>query len=625
MATTDPVSVVIEIIDQFSDDLAKLQAELDKIDGTSLDVDLDIDSAAEVAKTKAELDALDREQIDVETNVKNDPGKSILDSITDATDRADLAIRQMNQRYEDMFDGQPADMGLFVSRDERPTPAFDVNIDPVVDALDTVDERIETTLDKSFEVDPFEGRGLTIPEMDLRQMESVGTSLDEIDDAFDLFDRRQKKSGSRNGLLGKMTGPLSMMVGGIGGSLSTAVGGALAEMGKIDLPDLDFSDLTLRGLGGRLKKSLPSLRTYTRMIAALIPVLVTLAGAALGAAAAIGSLVGAGALLVGLGALGLGPDATSSIRRFRQEINQLGASLAETFRPVSLAFAPVLLNLLDEVEVSAGRLVQPLMGLQAFGDLLSDGISGTVDWFGQLVAAAVGLERPIERVSALIGNDLGSYMIDLFRWAVEEIDANYELYRALAATLANLIGIFYSLSKIISRVVAAFQPLFAGLEYIFALLDNKIVAGILAFVSGMVLAISAGSALAGVMAAVAGILTGLSFAGIVAGLAAVTSAAWQAFVALMAANAQLAALTLGASVLVGAGAAAAVLSSGGAQQAATGRGTSPPPAPAPSRNNSTTINLYGSVGSRDMNKLIDTIDTRIATRNRITNNTVRSP
>lgn len=61
MAQSEPVEVVVEAIDEFSEDLSKLTAELEKIDGKQLDVDLNISDGSDFERIEKLLDKLEED------------------------------------------------------------------------------------------------------------------------------------------------------------------------------------------------------------------------------------------------------------------------------------------------------------------------------------------------------------------------------------------------------------------------------------------------------------------------------------------------------------------------------------------------------------------------------------
>lgn len=58
MAQTDPVEIVVDIIDQFSDDLAELRAQLEQIDAMDLNIDFDIMGDQEIEQIIARIQAV---------------------------------------------------------------------------------------------------------------------------------------------------------------------------------------------------------------------------------------------------------------------------------------------------------------------------------------------------------------------------------------------------------------------------------------------------------------------------------------------------------------------------------------------------------------------------------------
>ena len=60
MAQSEPVKVVVDLVDKFSKDLKELEAKLEKIDGKKLEVGLDIDDDGSIEKIKGQLKDLEK-------------------------------------------------------------------------------------------------------------------------------------------------------------------------------------------------------------------------------------------------------------------------------------------------------------------------------------------------------------------------------------------------------------------------------------------------------------------------------------------------------------------------------------------------------------------------------------
>lgn len=75
MAEVDPVEIIVDIVDQFSDELRELRGELERIDAKSLNIDLDVQASSEIATTEAKLDAMARDRtVGIRTRVGGIPG-----------------------------------------------------------------------------------------------------------------------------------------------------------------------------------------------------------------------------------------------------------------------------------------------------------------------------------------------------------------------------------------------------------------------------------------------------------------------------------------------------------------------------------------------------------------------
>ncbi|MFC7191849.1 hypothetical protein ACFQL7_20840 [Halocatena marina] len=71
MAPSESVKVVVELVDEYSDELKELETKLDLIDGKSLEISVDIDDHGQIEKIEKELERLEQ-QINVALNVRTD-------------------------------------------------------------------------------------------------------------------------------------------------------------------------------------------------------------------------------------------------------------------------------------------------------------------------------------------------------------------------------------------------------------------------------------------------------------------------------------------------------------------------------------------------------------------------
>jgi len=67
MAETDPVRIVVEIVDQFSDEINELRAQLEELDLKDIDADFDIEDGGDIESIRAQMQALED---DVRNNVE---------------------------------------------------------------------------------------------------------------------------------------------------------------------------------------------------------------------------------------------------------------------------------------------------------------------------------------------------------------------------------------------------------------------------------------------------------------------------------------------------------------------------------------------------------------------------
>jgi hypothetical protein len=271
------------------------------------------------------------------------------------------------------------------------------------------------------------------------------------------------------------------------------------------------------------------------------------------------------------------------------------------------------------------------MGFAGFADVFSTGIRGSVAWVRQLIETINELQAPIQAIGVELGRAFGQYFIDLFRWSVEELANNYDAYVDLVDIMAHLIGILFSVSKFAALVASTFEPVLAVVEALAAVLQNKLVIAIFAFLAPLALVV-------GLLASLSYIITTIGFGAIIAGISGAAVAVWNLVAALATANALTAGLTLGLSLIgVGAGLLAVkeILDDhdgigGNGQPGLSGGSTIPAPGSGTGRGgggggDTFNLNIYGSPDRHSTNRLISAIDSRIDRKTTISRNTARSP
>lgn len=327
-----------------------------------------------------------------------------------------------------------------------------------------------------------------------------------------------KIGNARKGLARRARRSVSPLIAGIGGG-GAFLGGVGSAM-KSDLAEIDVDPGELSGgftrLGKTLAKYRPRIMMWWQLIALLIPMMITLAGAALGAAAALGGLAVAGGAILGLGLLGYGENAAESMKMLQERIKEVKSELFDTLRPAMKAFNPLVDQFLSNLAPAAQKLVGPLQRLGGFEGFFGEAGGGFVRFLVDVVDLIADLRPKIEAVAGVLGSVFGDLIIKLLRWAVEEIHRNMGAFLQLGSILGSLVVILYNASKAVSFVLAPFAPLFKIVAGLSSLLSNRWVTSILSAVTALLL--------------LGGVIHGLNFlmmkltaeaiAGAVAGMAA---------------------------------------------------------------------------------------------------------
>jgi hypothetical protein len=394
---------------------------------------------------------------------------------------------------------------------------------------------------------------------------------------------------------------------------------------------ISVSGLEVAGLGQKIKKSLrkvkPTMTKWMNLIALAIPLMITLAGAALGVAASFIAIAGAGAAIAGLGILGYGDTLAESMRTAGKRVKELKKELFGVLRPASAAFTPLLDGILDTIPGAVDKMVDPLQGLAGagYGGFFEDSIVGAAEWIGEFVEVMTELSPEIQQIGAVFSRIFGDILINLLEWSVNELYNNQEAFFSLGKIVGDILVILYNLSKAVSFALTAFQPLFDILVGISDLLSNRWAAAIIAFIGSAFLAAKSVYALLGALA----ILKGVGLVGAATGLAGLISmmylyigAAFEALGVTTALAATLSMVTLGLSAVAGIAAAGYGLSkintgpSGGNSYgggSSYGRGGG----------NSMTLVVQGDMSNQTYQRVKDDFPEWHGTRENINSNTAR--
>jgi hypothetical protein len=492
MADVDPVEIVVDIIDQFSDDLRELSRKLERIDAKSLNIDLDVQASGEIASTEAQLDAMARDRtVGIRTRIGGVPGT-----------------------------GGDDDGGIPVPSISRP-------------------------------------------------------------------------GGGRGNLMLGGTGAMRMIGrGGGGGGLSSLI------------PDdaLEQSRQSFRRLGSVVGRLTPNIMMVWNVLAAGIPIMVSLGAAAIGLAGALGTVAVAGAAILGVGLLGFGDSFSASISNATTELQNLGSTLFDVLQPVARTFQPILQGWLEGAPRQVQQLVGPMQGLAVFADTLSAAGAGIVDWIAEAVSAMVAMDDVINQMVLRLGAIAGDFLINWMENMVQFAYDNQTAMIQLAGVVRDLFGALLDISVVAATTLSQFSFLTDILAFFADMLNTRVGRTIVMAVALLVSFETALAAAAGVV----GILNanlGVMAAGIASKYLPMVSQAiastWAWISSLSTLRAVLASTGIGLAVIGGGLLANELLfddagPSGGAGTRGGGGG-----------GGGTYINVQGDVGRRELDRVLD--------------------
>jgi len=333
---------------------------------------------------------------------------------------------------------------------------------------------------------------------------------------------------------------------------------------------LKTTNRRINRFGGALRRLKPSMRMWWQLLAMVLPLLIAVGVQAAGAAAAMLGLAAAAGAVVGMGLLGHADSLSGSLQQARQELSNLRDDLFETFQGPMQLFAPIQSEIFDWLPGQLVSVADSMEGLTAYEGTIFQMFSGLADGVEQFFRILTSNEDIISQLAMRFGSLVGGGLLRGFEWLIQTAYRNQEVLIDLGSVLMDILTILYNLSMFVGRVVAALRPLFNWLAGLSNLLNNKLVVGLLTFltVAGLIgvgvtsLAVKVYTLVTAVQALVAwlGMLGGGS---VIAGISAFFGMLWSyiqaTVIALMEmySAAQLAAMALAATgvgaLVVGAG------------------------------------------------------------------------
>lgn len=240
--------------------------------------------------------------------------------------------------------------------------------------------------------------------------------------------------------------------------------------------ELDVSQRKVVKSLGRLKPSMTQIRA---IVAAFLPLMVVLGTQLLGVASAMGAVAGAGAAIVGLGLVGHGEDMASSMQRAKEEVSDLKEELFEVFQGTAQSFAPIQSRIFDKIPSGLGGIADSMKGFAKFEDtLMSIGAILSRD-IEKAIDGIVGKEKEIGQLAVRFTEIASTNILDFFSFLFRVTFENQELLINLGKAVKDLLKILFNFSLLLSRIVAAAEPLISVVAYLSNLFSNRFVGSVL--------------------------------------------------------------------------------------------------------------------------------------------------
>jgi hypothetical protein len=469
MAETDPVRIVVEIVDQFSDELKELREELERLDQKDLDIDFEIEEGAEIESVRAQLEAI-QDRIETEHDIDTDGFAEALakiEALQAASSGTDIDVDVDSDSFPQIEQGIPDEVGPSMERMFGDAPLEDIgaNMRDMDPAPQDFSRRIQESINSAadFETEP-----------DMRFGDEMGAQLGSPD--------FRAMMENRDAMLGTdmlpSTDMRTMFPDGQAGGPSRFQKFA----GKVQRTADSFDNL-----GKKLLQYRPSIMDWWNILALLIPIIVTMIGLVIGLAAALVAVGAAAATIVGIGLLGWGDSLTQSFQNAQQEAMQLARTLFDVVQPAASAFQPITEDFMQATPGAVADLVDDMQRLTVFQDELGSMGGGLVDWLEEGIQAGAALDEQIGQILTRFGAAIGNTLIKTLQTMVTEVYKNQNAYVDLGKILLDSIVIIFNLMKVVGFTVSQFSVLFDILVVLSAMLSNEIVVAFLTVVTAVVL------------------------------------------------------------------------------------------------------------------------------------------
>lgn len=582
MAETDPVKIAVEIVSSVEDDIAEIKGQLESL-GRDIDVDVDVGDNGDIESLQAQKEMLRKGTRSVHKFEGRGFGKLMA--------------------QKEALQGTPDDMiDLMQMRGQEALADLGGQTEVVrgmkADLPDTSFKRLpglERTIDTDFsKLRP--PSGLTqdwerVRGQMLQTMRSVRNAQRTIPGGG--FAMAQGVTPDTFGFEGGMPELDIRELGGMRRAVQSPT--------RFDLPSaLEANRKSFRRTLGVLDKLRPNIMQVWNFLAALIPVMIVLAGAAIGLAGALIAVGTAAAGIIGVGLLGWGKDLESSFENAQQAAQDMKEELFTVLQPAAAEMQPILQDWMEGAPRQVERLVGPLQELTELRDEVESAGVGFVDWIGRVMESMASMDAEIGTIISDFGTAFGNFLISFMENFTQFAADNSQQIIMLAGSIRDLFGAIFNLAVIAGFVIGRFGFLLEILDVVAGMLSNEFVQALLTGVTAFYL-LQGAIVAAGLAKSLFASTTAAETIPVLGKLITMIWSATSAYNALYAAILRVAALTGVGLALAGVGAAITEAvkpdsptpnsSIGGGRGGMGGGGT--------------TINVQGDVGDKEMNKLVD--------------------
>lgn len=590
---TDPVQIVVEIIDGFSDEIRELKAKLESLEMKDIDIDLDIKDNGEIASTAAKLEALDQMDVSPDIDVGSLGGGVFGPGDTDdfVDDMVRDHLQSMTRRETGSSVVPPPGMarGDFV----EPIDFADGGAAARNDFFDSIRD-MQHRADKAVDSEGGIFGDALFGDLEA-QAKDAGAMMDDI---------AARPDGDRDGspLLRAMMRADAMDMGefGLPRGPGTDLFGRRRGFDWVEETSEGFEDF-----GKVLREFQPNIMMWWNILALLLPIIISLAGAAVGFAAALGAITIAATSIIGLGLIGWGDNFTESLQNAKEAAMELGKRLFDVFQPAAMRFQPVVERWMEGLPRQAERLVQPMAELIVFTDELESVGAGIIDWLVMVISSLDQIDDIAGQLSIRIGEAFGTFIHNALMLMLKDVHKNQDAYMKLGEILLQGVLALFNFVKAIGFVLAEFQPLLDMLVFLTSLLDHRFVVALGMVIATVILLETALGALGTMLAFVRGGFianAGAMLASYLPSLTATISKVWALVTALGALRSALLLSGVGAALVIGGFALDKLMG-------ATGGGRIPSDRRdfRNSGGGNTYINIEGDVRRREMDRLMDRV------------------